>query len=59
MKRDLEMLRKDVAAFACVRPTPLVGTPAASIHEGNSAPARTLVAGFSKSERTGERWEAK
>lgn len=39
--------------------TPLVGTPGAWIHEGNSAPARTLVDGLGKSERSGERWEAK
>ena len=39
--------------------TPLVGTPAAWIHEGNSAPARTLVDGLGKSERTGERRKAK
>ena len=47
------------ASVHVLQPTPLVGTPAASIHEGNSAPARTLVDGLGKSERTGERWEAK
>ena len=39
--------------------SPLVGTPAAWIHEGNSAPARALVDGLGKSERTGERRGAK
>lgn len=39
--------------------SPLVGTPVAWIHEGNSAPARTLVDGLGKSERSGERREAK
>lgn len=39
--------------------SPLVGTPAAWIHEGNSAPARTLVDGLGKSERSGERRGAK
>lgn len=39
--------------------SPLVGTPAARIHGGNSTPSGTPVAEFSKSERTGERREAK
>ena len=39
--------------------TPLVGTPGAWIHEGNSAPARSPVAGLGKSERSGERRGAK
>ena len=39
--------------------SPPVGTSAASIHEGNSAPARALVDGLGKSERTGERRGAK
>ena len=43
--------------FSGVRPP--IGTPAAMTREGNSAPARTLVDGLGKSERTGERWEAK
>jgi hypothetical protein len=35
--------------------TPPVGTPGPFARRGNSAPARTLVAGFGKSERSGER----
>lgn len=34
---------------------PPIGTPSPVHHEGNSAPARALVAGAGKSERTGER----
>ena len=34
---------------------PHVGTPGAGSHGGNSTPARALVAGGWKSERTGER----
>ena len=33
---------------------PPIGTPGQQIQEGNSAPAQTLVAGWNKSERTGE-----
>ena len=47
------------ASVVAALSSPLVGTPAAWIHEGNSAPARTLVDGLGKSERSGERWEAK
>lgn len=35
--------------------TPPIGTPGAVRHGGNSAPARALVTGARKSERTGER----
>lgn len=35
--------------------TPPVGTPGAVAHGGNSTPARALVTGARKSERTGER----
>lgn len=56
MEKDLELLTKGIA---CAGPTPLVGTPAAWIHGGNSTPSGTPVAEFSKSERTGERREAK
>ena len=57
MKKDLELLTHGDAA--CAGPTPLVGTPAAWIHGGNSTPSGTPVAEFSKSERSGERQEAK
>lgn len=39
--------------------TPPMGPPTTANHEGNSAPARTLVDGLGKSERSGERREAK
>lgn len=62
MEKDLELLTKGIAggaAFTCAGPTPLVGTPGAWTHGGNSTPSGTPVAEFSKSERTGERREAK
>lgn len=42
-------------AVVSAHPAPPVGTPSPVHHEGNSAPARALVAGAGKSERTGER----
>ena len=60
MKTDLELLTHGVACgAACAGPTPLVGTPTAWTHGGNSTPSGTPVAEFSKSERSGERREAK
>lgn len=62
MKKDLELLISGAAtgaAFGCTRPTPLVGTPGAQTHGGNSTPSGTPVVEFSKSERSGERQEAK
>ena len=56
MKKDLELLTKGIA---CAGPTPLVGTPGAWTHGGNSTPSGTPVAEFSKSEQSGERREAK
>ena len=42
------------ASVVSAHPTPPVGTPSPVHHEGNSAPARALVAGLGKSERCGE-----
>ena len=43
------------ASVVSAHSTPPVGTPSPVHHEGNSAPARALVTGAGKSERTGER----
>lgn len=59
MKRTQLATAMTAGSVATALSSPLVGTPGAWIHEGNSAPARTLVDGLGKSERTGERWEAK
>ena len=62
MEMDLELLSTGAiggTALARARPTPLVGTPTAQPREGNSAPAQTLAAEKSKSERTGERRRSK
>lgn len=39
--------------------TPPIGTPRAKTQGGNSTPALALVAGFSESERVGERGASK
>lgn len=47
------------ASVVSAHPTPPVGTPSPVHHEGNSAPARALVAGVWESERSGEHRGAK
>ena len=59
MKRTQLATAMTAGSVATALSSPLVGTPGAWIHEGNSAPAQTPVAGLDKSERTGERRGAK
>ena len=56
MKRTQLATAMTAGSVVAALSSPLVGTPGAWIHEGNSAPARTLVDGLGKSERSGERW---
>ena len=51
----LAVLSVRAIVLSAALPHPPIGTPSAVDHEGNSAPARALVAGAGKSERTGER----